>query len=219
MNRIKIILVDDHQIVRDGIKALLSDTSYINIIGEAKSAYEFFDLLKIETPDVVLLDISLPKMSGIEVSKILSAEFPEIKKLMLSMYVSEDFIFNALKSGIDGYLPKNTTQEELLFAIKEVYEGREYFNKSISDTILKSYVKNAKYGNTVSDNNLGSLTKREHEILFYVVEGLSNPKIAEILSISVRTVETHKTSILRKLDLHSIVDLVKFAIKNNIIEL
>ncbi|MFK5959299.1 MAG: response regulator transcription factor [Lutibacter sp.] len=219
MNVIKIILVDDHQIVRDGIKALLLENPNIEIIGEAQSAYEFFNLLKTQIPDVVLLDISLPTMSGIEVSKILSSNFPKIKKLMLSMYTSEDFIFNAIKSGVNGYLPKNTTRKELLKAINEVYNGREYFSKSISDTILKSYLKSAKYGNNISNDKLSNLTKREHEILLYVVEGINNPNIAKKLNISIRTVETHKTSIMRKLNLNSTVDLVKFAIKNNIIEL
>ena len=219
MNKIKIILVDDHQIVRDGIKSLLSDNSNIEIIGEAQSAYELFNLLKIQLPDIVLLDISLPTMSGIEVSKILSTEFPQIKKLMLSMYTSEDFIFNSLKAGINGYLPKNTTRDELLRAIDEIYNGNEYFSKSISDTILKSYVKSAKNGNNISDNKLKNLTKREQEILLYVVEGMTNPSIAKKLNISIRTVETHKTSIMRKLNLNSTVDLVKFAIKHNIIEI
>ncbi|MCD4793861.1 MAG: response regulator transcription factor [Bacteroidales bacterium] len=219
MSKIKIILVDDHQIVRDGIKSLLSDSFGIEIIGEAKDAYSFFSLLKTKIPDVVLLDISLPTMSGIEVSKIISAEFPQIKILMLSMYTSEDFIFNALKAGIHGYLPKNTTRNELCLAINEVYNGKEYFSKSISDTILKSYVKSAKYGNNISNDKLSNLTNREREILRHVVEGMNNPNIAERLCISIRTVETHKTSIMRKLDLNSTVDLVKFAIKNKIIEI
>lgn len=219
MSIIKIILVDDHQIVRDGIKSLLSDSPGIKIIGEAKNAYELFDILKIQIPDVVLLDISLPSMSGIEVSKIISAEFPQIKILMLSMYTSEDFIFNALKAGIHGYLPKNTTRDELFLAINEVYKGNEYFSKSISDTILKSYVNSAKFGNNVSGDKLSNLTLREREILQYVVEGMNNPGIAERLYISTRTVETHKTNIMRKLNLNSTVDLVKFAIKNKIIEI
>lgn len=219
MEKIKIILVDDHQIVRDGIKALIVDDSYIEIIGEAKDSEEFFNILKSQTPDIVLLDISLPKVSGIEISKILKADHPNIKILMLSMYTSEDFIFNALKAGIDGYLPKNTTRDELLLAINEINNGKEYFSKSISDTILKSYVNSAKQGSKVSDDKLGELTKREHEILRYVVEGMNNPSIAEKLFISIRTVETHKASIMRKLNLNSTVDLVKFAIKNKIIEI
>jgi len=219
MKAINIILVDDHQLVRDGIKSLLSDNSNIKIIGEAQSAYEFFDLLKINVPDIVLLDIALPTMSGIEIAKILTTEFPQVKKIILSMYTSEDFIFNSLKAGINGYLPKNTTREELLKAIYEVHNGNEYFSKNISDTILKSYVKSAKYGNNITDDKLSNLTNREQEILLYVVEGMNNKSIADKLNISIRTVETHKTSIMRKLNLNSTVDLVKFAIKHNIIEL
>jgi len=219
MDKIKIILVDDHQIVRDGIKSLLLDSPIIDIIGEAQSAYEFFELIKTKLPDVVLLDISLPGMSGIDATKIISADYPQIKILMLSMYTSEDFIFNALKSGVNGYLPKNTTRKELLLAINELFNGKQYFSKEISDTILKSYAQSAKYGNNVSDDKSNNLTKREKEILKYVVEGMTNPKIAEKLFISIRTVETHKTNIMKKLNLSSTVDLVKFAIKNNIIEI
>ncbi|MCF6181859.1 response regulator transcription factor [Lutibacter sp.] len=219
MSEIKVVLVDDHQIVRDGIKALLSNSLGIKIIGEAQNANEFFADLKKQIPDVVLLDISLPMMSGIEISKILKTDYPKIKILMLSMYTSEDFVFNALKAGVHGYLPKNTTRDELVLAINEVFKGNGYFSKSIADTILKSYVKSAKFGNNVSSDTVKVLTNREQEILRYVVEGIKNPTIASRLSISIRTVETHKASILKKLELKNTVDLVKFAIKNKIIEL
>ncbi len=219
MSEIKIALVDDHQIVRDGIKSLLSGETGIKIIGEANSAYELFELLKTIVPDIVLLDISLPTMSGIEVSKVLSKDYPEIKILMLSMYTSEDFIFNALKSGIQGYLPKNTTRDELVVAIKEIYQGNEYFSKTIADIILKSYVHSARRGKKVSDDKIENLTNREREILHLIVEGLTNNELSEKLNISIRTVETHKTSIMRKLNLNSTVELVKFALKNKIIEL
>lgn len=219
MSKIKIMLVDDHQLVRDGIKSLISDSFGIDIIGEASNATEFFKLLHTAIPDVVLMDISLPNMSGIEITKILKREYPKMKVLMLSMYTSEDFVFNALKAGINGYLPKNTTRDELLLAIEEVHNGKEYFSKSISDVILKSFVNSAKYGNIATDDKLSLLTKRETEILKLVVEGMSNQHIADQLFISIRTVETHKTSIMRKLDLNSTIDLVKFALKNKIIEL
>ena len=124
-----------------------------------------------------------------------------------------------MKSGIDGYLPKNTTQKELLEAINSVYDGQEYFSKCISDTILRSYVNSAKQGNTGSNNKLESLTTREREILQQVVEGNNNSLISEQLNISIRTVETHKTNIMRKLNLNSTIDLVKFALKNNLIDL
>ncbi len=219
MNKIKVALVDDHQIVRDGIKSLLSNQEDIQIVGEAKDAYEFLELVKSKLPDIVLLDISLPKMNGIELTKVIRADYPKIKILILSMYTSEDFIFNALKAGIHGYLPKNTTQDELRLAINDVYAGKEYFSKTISDTILKSYMHSAKYGNTVTDDKLIHLTNREREILQYVVEGATNLQIAEKLCISIRTVETHKTTILKKLNLNNVIDLVKFAIKNNLIDL
>ncbi len=219
MGKINIVLVDDHQIVRDGIKSLLSDCIDIKIIAEAKDGIELFNLLKGEIPDIILMDISLPGMSGIEISKRLRVDYPEIKILMLSMYTSEDFIFNALKAGVMGYLPKNTTRDELLQAINSIAANREYFSKSISDTILKSYVNTAKNGSAISSDTLESLTNREREILHYVVEGNNNTSIANQLCISIRTVETHKSSIMRKLNLGNTVDLIKFAIKNNLIEL
>lgn len=219
MNKIKIILVDDHQLVRDGIKSLISDSFGIDIIGEASNGVELFKQLHQVMPDVILMDISLPNMSGIEITKILKKDHPKIKILMLSMYTSEDFIFNGLKAGINGYLPKNTTRDELLLAIEEVYNGNEYFSKSISNIILKSFVNSAKYGNNATDDKLSILTKRETEILKLVVEGISNQHIADQLFISIRTVETHKTSIMKKLELNNTIDLVKFAIKNKIIEL
>ncbi|NPD45395.1 MULTISPECIES: response regulator transcription factor [unclassified Lentimicrobium] len=219
MNKIKIILVDDHQLVRDGIKSLISDSFGIDIIGEASNSVELFKQLHQVMPDVILMDISLPNMSGIEITKILKKDYPKIKILMLSMYTSEDFIFNGLKAGINGYLPKNTTRDELLLAIEEVHNGREYFSKSISNIILKSFVNSAKYGNNANDDKMSILTKRETEILKLVVEGVSNQHIADQLFISIRTVETHKTSIMKKLELNNTIDLVKFAIKNKIIEL
>jgi len=219
MEKIKIILVDDHQIVRDGIKSLLSESSEVEIIDEANNAVELFKILKEKVPDIILLDISLPGMSGIEVAKRIKVDFPGIRILMLSMYTSEDFIFNALKSGVMGYLPKNTTRDELLTAINEISSGGEYFSKSISDTILKSYVNTAKHGGEITNDKLDNLTNREKEILHYVLEGNNNSNIANQLCISIRTVETHKSSIMRKLDLGSTVDLIKFAIKNNLIDL
>ncbi|PLX07930.1 MAG: DNA-binding response regulator [Marinilabiliales bacterium] len=219
MSHIKIVLVEDHQIVRDGIKSLLADSIHIEIVNEAESAYELFEILKKDIPDILLLDISLPSMSGIEIAKILTKDYPSIKILMLSMYTSEDFVFNALKAGIKGYLPKNITRDELILAINEVYKGNEYFSKSISDTILKSYINNAKLNSKNSSDKLENLTLREKEILRYVAEGYNNNDIVERLNISIRTVETHKTNIMKKLELHNVVELVKFAIKNKIIEL
>lgn len=217
MSKIKVILVDDHAIVRDGIKALIS-TDEIVVINEASSAKDFFSMLKIEQPNVAVLDISLPDISGIEITKRLSDEYPEIKVIILSMHLNEDFIFNAVKAGAMSYLPKNTNPKELINAIHEVAAGNDYFSEQVSNIILKSYIKKAK---TNDDEKLteSALSKRELEILKLFVEGKSNKEIADMLFISCRTVESHKNHIMQKLELKSTVELIKFAIKNNIIEI
>lgn len=219
MKKIKLVLLDDHQIVRDGIKALLKDHPIIEVIGEAEDCYSFFELLKTDLPHVVVMDISLPKMSGIEVCGRLKKEHPQIRIIMLSMYTSEDFIFNALKAGASAYLPKNTTEVELISAIYQVHAGKEYLSQSISNVIMQSYIKKAKNGNGINVREEVLLTPRETEVLKLIAEGFQNSEIGEKLFISPRTVETHRMHILSKLELNSTVDLVKYAIRNKLIEI
>lgn len=219
MPNIKIMLVDDHQIVRDGIKALLESLENVQVIGEASNAKELLEKLKSCKPDIIVTDISMPDISGIELTKIINEkeEFSGIKVLILSMFTNEDFIFNAIKAGANGYLPKNTTRRELFEAVNTIYNGDEYFSESISNIILKSYVKKAQ--NEELTEKKESLSVRETEILKHFAQGLSNQEIADKLFISIRTVESHKNHIMQKLELKSTVDLIKFAIKNKIIEL
>jgi DNA-binding NarL/FixJ family response regulator len=219
MEKIKVMLVDDHQIVRDGIKSLLTGGSNIEITGEASDSDELFSRLKVLKPDILVLDISLPKLSGIEITKIIVRDYPKIKVLILSMYTNEDFIFNAIKAGAKGYLPKNTTRKELLEAIHEIYAGNEFFSEAVSNIILKSYIKKAKDDDEHSQKKEKTLTNREIEILKMVAEGWGNQEIADKLFISIRTVESHKNHIMQKLELKTTADLVKFAIKNKFIEL
>lgn len=219
MKVIKVILVDDHQIVRDGIRSLLNDASHIEIIGEASDAYELYQLIKTNHPDIVVLDINLPKVSGIDVTRVLTRDYNNINVLILSMYTNEEFVFNAIKSGAKGYLPKNTTKKELLEAIYRLSRNEEYFSEPISNIILKSYIKKAKTGDHYTANKEQILSSRELEVLKLFAEGKTNKEIAEQLSIAIRTVESHKNHIMQKLELRSIVDLVKFAIKNKIVEI
>ncbi|MCB0806601.1 MAG: response regulator transcription factor [Bacteroidales bacterium] len=216
MDNIKVILVDDHAIVRDGIRALI-ETEEITVINEASSAREFFTQLKTGQPDIAVLDISLPDVSGIEITKKLTAEFPQIKVIILSMHLNEDFIFNAVKAGAMAYLPKNSNKKELIEAILKVHSGEEYFSEPVSNIILKSYIKKAKTEETEQGEKI--LSKRELEILRLFAEGKSNKEIADMLFISGRTVESHKNHIMQKLELKSTVELIKFAIKNHIIEI
>ncbi len=219
MEKIKIILVDDHQIVRDGIKSLLTDVEDIDVISEAASYNELREKLKLQNPDIIVMDISLPEMSGIEITKLLSETYPNLKVLILSMYTGEDFIFNAIKSGAKGYLPKNTTRKEIIDAIRAVYNNQEYYSESISSVILKSYIQKAKTSYVVPDRLEDRLTLREIEILKHFAGGLSNLEIADKLFISQRTVESHKNHIMQKLELKSTVELIKMAIKYKIVDI
>jgi len=219
MEKIKIILVDDHQIVRDGIKALISDDASINIITEASSASELYFKLETYKPDIILMDINLPDETGIEITRKLKETSPSIKILILSMHMSEDFVVNAIEAGANGYLPKNTTRKELLEAIRTLYKGEDFYNESISNILVKSYVKKAQSSGKEKEEKHVDLTRREKEIITLFAQGLSNKEIADQLFISVRTVESHKNNIMNKLELKSTVDLVKFAIKNNFVDL
>ena len=219
MRKIRIILVDDHQLVRDGIKALLSGIPDISIIGEASGAAELFGELENLKPDILIMDISLPEISGIEITKKISSEYPGIRVLMLSMYNNEEFIFNSIKAGAKGYLPKNTSREELMEAIYAINKGEEFYGESISQVMLKSYIKRAAHDGKPQEKPGEVLTGREIEILKLYVEGLINKEISDKLDISIRTVETHKNHIMRKLGLKSTVELVKYAIRNKIAEI
>jgi DNA-binding NarL/FixJ family response regulator len=217
MKTIKLFLVDDHQLVRDGIKSLLANLPQIKIIGEAENEQQLLDSLSREIPDVILMDISLPGKSGINLSSDILEQHPTIGIIILSMYTNEEFILNALKAGAKGYLPKNTSREELVKAIESVHQGSEFFGETISKTILKSYIRNAKQEQKESSQDI--LTPRETEILQLVALGYINKEIGDQLDISIRTVETHKNHIMRKLDLKSSVEMAKYAIKNNLISL
>lgn len=211
--------MDDHQLVRDGIKALLISADDLSILGEASSGKECFEKIALEPPDILILDISLPDTNGIEITKRITAEYPDTRVLILSMYTNEDFIFNSVKAGARGYLPKNTSREELLSAIHAIYEGEEFFADSISRIMLKSYVRKAKEDDMAPQKGPIPLTTREIEILKLFAEGFINKEISDQLDISIRTVETHKNHIMKKLELKSTVELIKYAIRNKIVEI
>lgn len=216
---IKVVLIDDHQIVRDGIRLLIENMADIEVLAELGNARELIAMLKSIEPDLAIIDISMPDMSGIELTAYLSEHHPRIKVLILSMYTSEEFIFNSIKAGASGYLPKNTTRQELEAAIQEIMGGGEYFGESISNVILKSYVKKAQQEDEPEEKGLKLLSGRELEVLELFSAGKTNKEIAEALFISTRTVESHKSHIMHKLELKTTVDLVKFAIKSGILEI
>jgi DNA-binding NarL/FixJ family response regulator len=210
---IKIILVDDHQMFRDGLKAVLTDQPYIQMVADLSNAKDLYELLKTNEADLIITDITMPEISGIELTEYVQSHYPGIKILILSMHSDEKYIVKALKAGANGYLPKETGMSELLKAVQTIHQGENYFNKSISDTILYSIGKPGDPEHRTIDKKL---TNREREIVRLVVEGLSNKEIASRLFISIRTVDSHKNHIMQKLQLKSTVDLVKYAIKHKL---
>ena len=218
-DKIKIILVDDHNIVRDGLKALLMMEDDIEVVGEASDGEDLYRLLKDLKPNILLLDIFMPGKSGIEIAEEISNNYPEIKIIILSSSMDEDSIFNSIQAGINGYLPKNVKKDELVEAIHQVSEDKEFYSDAIPTTIFKNFKKFALVGKKLMLQHTVSLTDREKEIVRWFAEGLSYKDIAEKLSISTRTVETHKNNIMAKFEFKTTVDLIKYAIKNGLVEL
>lgn len=216
MKRIKILLADDHRIFRDGIKSILSENDFIEIVGEASGGGELLAMLKTSKPDIVIVDITMPGLSGIEVSRQISGLYPDVKIMILSMHTEEEFVVNSVKAGAKGYLPKDTSKEELLDAVKTIYEGGEYYSKLVSDNFMKSYLKRIKTGQDLTEN--GDLTQRETEILRLCASGVSNKEIADRLFISTKTVDAHKNHIMHKLKLKNTAEMVLYAVKHKIIE-
>jgi DNA-binding NarL/FixJ family response regulator len=214
--RIKIILADDHRIFRDGLKSLLTDADFIDVIGEASGGQELLDLLTTLTPDIVIVDITMPGLSGIEVANRISCRYPDIRILVLSMHTHEEFVINAIKAGAKGYLSKDTSRDELLDAIRILYHGGECFGKLVSETFMKSYVRKVRSESVLLENKI--LTHRELELLKLVATGLSNQEIAERLFISPKTVDCHKGNIMQKLKLKNTAEMVLYAVKNKLIE-
>jgi DNA-binding NarL/FixJ family response regulator len=218
-NKIKVLIIDDHQIFRDGISSLFNEAEDILVIGYASDGEDALEKIDQLDPDVLLLDISLPKMTGFDLMKIVNKKYPDIKILVLSMHTKDEYIYEAMNAGAFGYLPKqNTSKDELLNAVRTVFKGEEYLNEDMTRVMQKSHSIKSPMSSDFK-KSFNTLTKREREIVSLVVEGLTNQEIADKLFVNIRTVETHKTNILQKLQLKSSVDLVKFAIKNNLLEL
>lgn len=214
---IKIVLADDHRIFRDGLKSLLSENQNFEIIGEACSGIELLQLLKSIQPNVVIMDISMPGMTGIEALKEITKLYPQLNVILLSMHTNEEFIINSIKLGAKAYLPKDISKEELFEAVQEAYLGNEYYCKLVSENFMKNFMKRS-----ISEQNLienEELTPREIEILRLAASGIGNKDIADKLFISVKTVDAHKNHIMQKLKLKNTAEMVLYAVKNKIIEI
>ncbi len=215
MSKINILIADDHKIVRDGIISLLSDEKEFNIVAEAENGIKVLNILEQEKIDIIIMDISMPEMNGIECTKKIKEIYPEIRILILSMYNEEQYVNEVIKSGASGYILKNSGKEELINALKTIISKKPYYSPEVTQTYIKSLVKP---DNKKSDINnvINDLTSREIEILELIVNEFSNQEIAEKLFISVRTVDAHRRNMLNKIGVKNTAGLVKFAISNKL---
>ncbi len=219
MEKIKVLIVDDHQIVRDGINRILADEEDIILIGSVGSGKEALDFIKHSKPHIVIADLSMPNMTGIELTEKLRAQYHDIKVLILSMFNNEEYIVSAIQAGAKGYLPKqDSTTQILLDAIRAIAGGEEFYSPSISRIVMKGFVNKIKNTGVHEIAKRHQLTAREKEVLKLYVEGFTNNEIAKELNLSVFTVKTHKNNIMQKYNFKSTIEMIKFALRNNMIE-
>jgi len=214
---IRVLLVDDHRILREGVRALLAGEPGITVVGEAEdgeSAVLQADSLK---PDVVLMDMVMPRLGGLEATAMIKECHPEIVVLIMSMHNNDEYVRQVIKAGASGYVLKGVAGDDLIQAIRAVHEGASFVDPAIAAKLVEDYVRRVR-GDLASDPK-ELLTPREQEILKLVAEGHSNHEIAKRLFLSKKTVETHRANIMRKLELHDVTELVKYALRRGIIRL
>ncbi len=213
--KIKILLVDDHKIVRDGIKVLLQDATDIEVVGEAENGKHALEKLTEFTPDLMMIDINMPVMNGIECSREVVKKYPSVKILALTMLNEQEHIKNMIAVGAGGYVLKTSGLEELVKAIKTVSSGENYFSDEVKNIIMMNMVKKKTHVSKISGERI-PLTSRERDVLEYIVKEFTNQEIAEKLFISVRTVDAHRRNLLEKTGSRNTAGLVKYAIENNL---
>lgn len=213
----KIVVADDHAILRQGLRALLSASDEISIIGEASDGQEAIRITNQLKPDVLLIDLSMPRMNGTEAIQVLRARQPDLKIIVLTVHRTEEYVRAALDAGINGYLLKDDTHNELLSSIHAVLNGQTYLSPSICGHVVNTYLD--PNGALVHGSSLEALTTREREVIKLIAEGMTNKSIARQLFISVKTVEKHRSNLMRKLNLHSAAKITAYAIEHKLIEI
>lgn len=218
MNKITVILADDHTLVRKGIRAMLESDPDIQVVGEADNGLQALEQARELSPDILVMDVRMPEMSGLEACARLASYAPESKGIILSMHDSEDYVLQSLNAGAWGYLLKDIDKSEFVKALKQVHAGNKYFSGAVSNILAKQLLKGAVIqANTPPKQDPYGLTKREKEILSMVISGKQNKQIAEHLGKSIRTVETHRFNIMKKLGVNNAVDMINRVMKENLV--
>lgn len=211
----RVVLADDHSLVRAGIRALLASISDVEIVGEASNGAQVLDLLKTSPPDILLTDIAMEGMSGLEAAARVAKEFPDVRVIILSMYANEEYVCQAIQAGAAGYLLKDAEPDELERALRVVAAGGTYLTPAVSKHVIADYMRRVSGDKAPPE----PLTPRQREILRLIAEGKATKEIAAILGISTKTVETHRAQLMERLDIHEVAGLVRYALRAGIVKL
>lgn len=210
MKKIRVLLADDHTILRKGVRMLLESETDIEVVGEARTGREAIERARTLKPDIVIMDVSMPELNGIESTRRICDESPHPSVIALSMHKDSVYVREILRAGARGYLLKDSEDDDLIRAIRAVYRGEAFLSPAVSDAVLMDYRKHV-------TNPVDLLTSREREVLAMIAEGKTNKEIAVALNLSVYTVESHRGSVMEKLNLHSTGDIVRFALRNGLV--
>ena len=213
MNLTRVLLADDHALVRAGIRALLEKIPSVEVVGEAGTGREALELVRSQLPNIVLMDIAMTELGGLEALPRITKDFPSVKVIILSAHASEEYVIRALREGASGYMLKDSATSELELAINSVIPGKVYLSPSISRTVIDDYLQ--RVGGAVSP--LEQLTSRQREILQSIAEGKNAKEIAAALDISIKTVESHRLQLMDRLNIHDVPGLVRYAIRNGLV--
>jgi len=217
LSKLKVVIAEDHNILRAGLCALLASQKNLEVVGEAGDGREAVRVVERLIPDLLLIDLSMPKLNGMDAIREIKRQQPQIKIIVLTVHKSDEYILASLDAGADGYMLKDASQQELILAIEYVLAGKTYLSPSISDKVVDVYLENKKGGK--KESKWDSITLREREILKLIAEGFKNKDIGDHLCISSKTVEKHRANLMQKLDLHNTAALTAYAIKKNIISI
>ena len=213
MDKVRIILVDDHSLVRASLRSLVDEFGHFEVVAEGGNGLEAIELIEEHRPDVVMMDISMPKLNGIETTRRIVKEHPEAKVVVLSMHSEEQQVLQAMQAGASGYILKSSPPHELALAIESVARGQIFLSPSISKHVVDVYLGRT----TLRPNPVEQLTPRQREILQLIAEGHASKQIAQILGASVKTIESHRASLMDRLDIHDVAGLVRFAIRHGLV--
>ena len=215
MRRTRIVLADDHNLIRSGLKLLLERQEDLEVVGEAGNGRAAVECVERTRPDVVVLDIAMPLLNGIEAARQIAARWPDVRIVILSMHADESYVIRALKAGARAYLLKDSAETDLIAAVRAVTAGRAFFSPTVSKVLAEDYVRQLRLRD--EEDSFELLTSREREVLQLLAEGKSNKEVASVLGISLYTAETHRANIIAKLNIHSVPELILYAVRKGII--